>query len=698
MNIVIIVTIFTIVLNLYLGSAVVLRNPKSVTHQLFGFYTLLVALWAFSNYFTIYPSTPEVTLIFIRIVCVITSFLAPVLFLLSYNFPTDKLIIKPWLRFSVYLFAIGTAILSITPLIYDHIEIINGVIVPYFGPLFILYGLNVFGLPVLSFILLIRKFRKATNHRRLQILIFMLGVGITYALAEILSFIFILLKYTKLVFLGPFFTLILVVFVFYAITKYKFLDIKLLIFRSVTYILLIVTVALFYIFGLFIALRYIFPSIYISTDIYWLLFFLSFTIVIGFNSLYKGIESILGKLLFKTRYNPEDLVFKVVQTMATEVDFDMIAPKVLNTIMSTLNITKAAILVVEQHKIIDIKENGFGPDVFKSNLNLQALEDILHRSSVGDVLLFEEIEDEKLKEILRRIDIEVILPIRIENREVALMVYGQKSAGDTYTMGDLDVFKIIAKEIGESIESTRKFKMLKLLDIIRSDFVESVSHEFRTPLTESRWKLERLLKIEYGKPFDSEMKGNLSDIYFSVGWLVESLNKLIVASDLQISAPILHKKEINIHKLFNEEIFSKIREMGIWERNKLTLDVQDNLPLINIDVEKIKDAFSFILENAIKYSPENSEILIHITIREAPEGLSFLQVKIIDQGIGIDSKDIPHMFSKFYRGYDARITVPNGLGLGLFISKAIVELHGGKISVKSTKGKGATFFVELPFL
>ncbi len=692
------ITIFTIVANLYLGFAVFLRNPKSDTHKLIGLYTFLVAFWAFSNYFTIYPTSAEEVILYIRIVTAGSAFMAPVIFLMSYTFPGDKMTIKPWLKYTIYIYAIFTSILSITPLFYEHVTVSGNFITPFLGKGFILYAMNVFLLPVLSMFVLFRKFRKATGRLRLQLQMFMWGIVLTYAFAEMTNFLLPnLLKMTEFVVMGPFFSLFLVGFVFYAITKYRFLDMKLLILRSVTYILLLGIVSLFYIVGLFLGLKYVFPEVVVSEQIYWMLLFLSIAVVIGLNPLYKGLEYVIGKFFFKKQYNSEGLVFSAMQIMASEVDFDLIAPKVLEKVMSTVGIMKGAILIVENHKIIDVKQRGFNEHVFESHKKLQSLEDIFHRLNIGDVVMLEDLEDESLKEVFRAFDAEVIFPVRIENREVALVMYGSRSAGDMYTARDIDVLKIIAKQVGDSIESTHKFKMLKVVDNIRSDFVNSVSHEFRTPLTESRWKLEHLLSPEYGKKIEPELKGDLTDIYFSIRWLVESLNQLITASDFQTSNPTLQKQDVDIRAFFNEEVFNKVQEITALKKTKLVLDVQGELPPIKIDVVKIKDAFSVLIENAIKYSPEGGEVVVRISKREAPEGLSFLQVKVIDQGIGIDPEDIPHMFSKFYRGHGARLAVPNGLGIGLFIAKTLIELHGGKISVESEKGKGTIFFVELPY-
>jgi signal transduction histidine kinase len=693
------ITIFTIIANIYLGSAVFLRNPKSTTNWLFGAYALCVALWAFTNYLALVPGlSPEMSLLRIRIVMVVAAFLCPLLYLLAYKFPDNKEKIPTVANVTFWIFVGATALISITPITFSGVTIVNGFPSPVPGPGILVYALNAFVLPIFAFIVLYKKFKVATGRVRLQLQMFMWGVAGAYAFAEITNFIIVnVFKRTELAVLGPFFSLILVGCVFYAITRYRFLDIKILILRSVTYILLLGSVALFYVFGIVVGLRYIFPNLILSDDIYWFLLFLSFAIAIGINPLYRGLEKVIGKFFFKGAYDSEKLIFRVMQIMATEVDFDLIAPKVLDAVMKDVSINKSAILVVENHRIVDVKEAGFGEHSFAEPKKLQLLEDLFHRPNVGEILVFEDIEDEALKEVFRGLDTEIIIPIKVEGREVALMLFGERSAGDMYTAHDLGVLQIIAKQIGESIESTNKFKMLKLVDKIRSDFVDSVSHEFRTPLTESRWKLEMLLDPASKTKMTKELKKDVGDIYLSIGWLVESLNQLIFVSEFEVKEPTLSKQETEMKTFFAKEVFHTVKEISEFKKTTLSLDAPEEIPLIKIDSERIKQVFNILLENAIKYSKDGSKVIVHLLNRETPDGQKFLRIAVADSGIGIDEKDLPHMFSKFYRGENARHAVPNGLGIGLFIAKAIVELHGGKIWAESKKGKGSTFFVELPY-
>ncbi len=691
------ITIFTIVANIYLGFSVFLHNRKSATSKLFILYTFFVSLWALANYLALVPGlSPEVSLLRIRLVLVTGGMLAPFLYLLAYTFPENKFIFSNKKKVLFIIFILITLFVAVTPLTFYDIYFANGYPVPRIGPGILIYGLNAFLLPVLSFLVLFRKLKVTTGRARNQTRIFMYGIAISYFFVELTNFVLVnVFQNSSFTTLGPFFTLILVGFLFYAITKYRFLDIKITILRAVTYIAVLMITLIVFVFGLNIGVRYIFPDAILTRDVYLIVLFMSVVIVLFVNPLYKTIDKIISKFFLKNRYSSEDLISEIMHILASEIDFDIIAPKLLDTITRKINISKMAILSVDQHKVTDIKEVGFGQ--LKDAEKFKYFEDIFHKNNLGEIILFNEIEDEDLKNVFRGTEVEVIVPIKISNKEVAIVLYGSKVNSEMYTNTDLDVMKILARQIGEKIESTYKFKMLKLVDKIRSDFVDSVSHEFRTPLTESRWRLEMMLGEDYKYKLEKGAKKDISDVYMSVRWLVESLNQLIVASNFETTNLSIDKQDIDIRELIKKDLIEKTKEISDIKNVSIDMDMEESLPLIQIDSVKIKQALSIILENAIKYSKDKSKIYIKVFVREAEDTSKFLHIEVKDSGIGIKKEELLHMFSKFYRGSDARHTVPNGLGIGLYIAKTFIELHDGKIWVESEPDKGSTFFIEIPY-
>lgn len=223
---------------------------------------------------------------------------------------------------------------------------------------------------------------------------------------------------------------------------------------------------------------------------------------------------------------------------------------------------------------------------------------------------------------------------------------------------------------------------------LKTDFVSSVSHEFKTPITSIKALSERLME---GSVKDQK---RMREYYSVISSDAENLSHL-VGNILDFSKMEEGKKqydfsEIDFKEWLEETIrvfFSKISSRRFNIRTSIT----DPL-LIKIDGNAMKLAITNLLDNAVKYSSEDSEIRVSHEKQE-----NTLLVKIRDDGIGIPKNEQAKIFEKFYRGKSAPDYSSTGTGLGLAIVKQVVEAHGGKVQVESELGRGSTFVILLPF-
>ena len=123
---------------------------------------------------------------------------------------------------------------------------------------------------------------------------------------------------------------------------------------------------------------------------------------------------------------------------------------------------------------------------------------------------------------------------------------------------------------------------------------------------------------------------------------------------------------------------------------------QGSVPLVELDIDKIRMVLDNLIENAIKYTPVGGEIMVTLNTDRVNAARAVIEIIVKDSGIGIDEKAQHDIFTKFYRATNAKRTEPNGSGLGLYIAKTIIEAHHGSIWFESTEGKGTEFHVELP--
>ena len=229
--------------------------------------------------------------------------------------------------------------------------------------------------------------------------------------------------------------------------------------------------------------------------------------------------------------------------------------------------------------------------------------------------------------------------------------------------------------------------MLSKLDYAftsQKQFIQDISHELKTPLTILKGELEVTLKrIRSPEEYQSILMSGLEEIN-KLSQLIENLLTLARFDSKEMK---LKAKNFDLNTLITEVV----NDMGILARQKgITVDsiLQDRVS-VNADEKQIKRALINVLDNAIKYTLQNSSVILELNKENG-----FAKIKITDTGIGISEAELPHIFERFYRG-DKSHSSP-GFGLGLSITKVIIEAHRGKIKADSQLGKGTTFIISLP--
>lgn len=227
---------------------------------------------------------------------------------------------------------------------------------------------------------------------------------------------------------------------------------------------------------------------------------------------------------------------------------------------------------------------------------------------------------------------------------------------------------------------------LRRLETVRREFVSNVSHELRTPLTSIRALVETL---EAGAIEDEEMTNDfLGRIIGEVDRLNSLVEDLLDFARLEAGrAPLsLEKTAIGEAIRYGAD---RLRPQIERARLKLHVEVAEGLPEIEIDVKRIEQVVINLVHNAIKFTPAEGEITVRVFQQK-----NNIVVEVQDTGVGVPPEEQSRLFERFYKSDKARRS--EGTGLGLAIAKNIVLLHGGKISVESTPGEGATFTFTLP--
>lgn len=220
------------------------------------------------------------------------------------------------------------------------------------------------------------------------------------------------------------------------------------------------------------------------------------------------------------------------------------------------------------------------------------------------------------------------------------------------------------------------------------DFISFAAHELRGPITVIRGYLD-VLDIEIGQTLAPDQQELLKRLIVSSNRLSSYINNILNTSKFDRRHLQLHLHEESLTSIY-DTIRDDMELRASSQNRLLSVTIPPDLPTVAADRSSLSEVISNLIDNAIKYSNEGGLVAVSTNVKD-----NYVIVNVKDQGIGMPSNVVGNLFHKFYRSHRSRETVA-GTGIGLYICKAIVESHGGKMSVTSAEGKGSTFSFTVP--
>lgn len=701
-----IVAVLTAFISFLLTLLVYFKNPKSGTSVYFAGLIFLLGIYPIFNYLSINAKAEGEAFFWAKFVLLSAIPAGPLFYSFVRVFPTSQFVFNRKIQTILFIWVTINIFLAFGGYIFSSVEIVNNQPQIKPGPLVASFALLQISSILVGLAGLLRKFINAVGFLKLQLRFITFGILAGFSLTLLSTVVLPLIFHISFFIpLSPIFLLIVGMTIAYSILRHRLLDIRLVLVRTLVYSLLVSIIAILYTTSTFLLSNYLLGSILLEKQ---LLIYTSLTILVAFTfqPLRRVIESGTDKIFYKGHYSSQQLLSSLTKIMATTLLLDELTRKVLDTLLKEMRISRGAFILIEKDKHIEIQSIGF-----KENLQLNNKE-IFTLQGINKTLLLDELEEGPLKETMRGLNVSVSTPLRVGQEDIGLLILGEKSNGEIYNNQDIKLLDIFAPEASVAIknslsyEEIKRFNItlkeeveratkelraanekLKELDKLKDDFISITSHDLRTPMTAIKSYLWLIMHGKAGEIKNEKIKKYLDITYQSSERMITLINDLLNVSRIESGRIQVNLQPTPLEDMIDMEVaelLPKAQENNtklVWSKPK------EKLPPVMIDRERFPEIITNLVGNAIKFT-KKGEVTLTAVKKD-----KFVEITVKDTGPGISKSDLPKLFTKFGRldnSYTA-VSTTGGTGLGLYITKNLLELHGGRIWVESELGKGARF-------
>lgn len=697
---------------IFLIASLVIIRQRVPVYRNFAIFSFCVGLWLALQFLAQLLHNHHTAAIFmLRSAVIVSTFMALAFLSFAYSYAERKIHIWRYIILPLIFLGLGFTRqnVAVADIVKDGIAIRQAGIVYIFVLVFVAFA---FGRGIFAILA-----DKAAHHDkgrkiRNRLLIFAVSQAV------IINLVFGTSSSGNLStqFLVPITCLIMTVLVAYTIIRHGLFDIRLIVARSLGYIL-----SLGFVTGVFSLLVFgsgtLIESHYSKAVQQLFSVTVTIVLVLTYPPLKRFFDRITNKYFYRDAYDPQVLFNELNTLLVSSIDMD----KILN---GSADIIRKYIKA--EHVIFHINEtkNTNFKTLYSGNLKPSTedvdLAGIIHGAGEGpSALIVDELPEDqnKLKEKLadRHIAIAVnLFSSSNPNKRIGYMALGSKSSGNPYSKQDVQIIRSVANELVVAVQNALSYEeikgfnvtlqekvdkatyqlrkanqRLKQLDETKDDFISMASHQLRTPLTSVKGNLSMVLDGDVGKVAKSQ-KGLLSQAFTSSQRMVDLIADLLNVSRLKTGKFVIDAQPTNLDLMIKEEI-SQLKETAKGHNLELTYDAPEHFPALMLDATKTRQVIMNFIDNAIYYTPSGGHIAVQLMDKPTT-----VELTVSDDGIGVPKAEQHHLFSKFYRAGNAKKARPDGTGLGLFMAKKVIVAEGGALIFNSQEGKGSTFGFTFP--
>ncbi len=566
--------------------------------------------------------------------------------------------------------------------------------------------------------LLMREYSTSTNHiaRRQMQFIFM-GIVSSVSFGMIFNAVLPIFGYIEASYIGSVSVLFFAFFTSLAIVRYRLLNIRLIVARSVAYVLSIGLLFLCYIIAYTLLMRVMAGENNVSVAVSLLNVVVLALAVLLYQPQKRFFDRITNKIFYQDAYDPQKFLDQLNKTVISNIEIGILLRHSAQVIASNLRVDEVMFMVFEGSENGDVRSIGLA-----KKAKSRGLVHYLKRGEIPQERLvsvdtierdYPELHSHMIENNIAVIG-QLTPELTIDRPVPAYMLLGAKKSGNPYGRSDLQIIEIIADELVVAIQNALRFEeiqnfsitlqqkvdeatkklvktnqKLKELDATKDDFISMASHQLRTPLTSVKGLLSMVVEGDAGKltPLQQEM---LTQAYVSSQRMTYLIADLLNASRLKSGKFAIERSVTNLATLAQQEV-AQLVETAKARSLTLTYEIPDAFPDLMLDETKTRQLIMNFIDNAIYYTPSGGAITVKVI--DKPKSV---ELQVVDTGLGVPKADQPRLFTKFYRAKNAQNARPDGTGLGLFMAKKVIIAQGGAIIFKSQEGKGSTFGFSFP--
>lgn len=688
---------------------VVRSGVKNHTNQSFLVFLIAFALWGAANFVSNLTFLASHDLLLLNRGLFAVSILGLVSLLVFIGRVTRQRVASA--SFIILsILAVAGVVVSFVPQTVENVFVDqDGVVGVNFGMLATFYFLVVAYVSIMIVYRLVRGVRQklAIERSRARVLLVSIGLAITAILLTNVL-IPVVTNNFSLTMLGVFAGMFIIAGVSYGIIRHGMFDIKRAAVRSVTYSLVLVTLAGLY-FLLAFVLSGIFGSNVDSTEQVVGGVGISLVLAFVFQPVKRFFDQVTNKIFYRNEYSSEDFFAALNKTLVSTTDLKKLLLRISSLIAQNLKSEQVFFAL----NASDGRHVTAGTSRHTKLPAADARELAVYMTGYTSIIQAATTEDQSMRRLLHSHRIELVMALRRDAHVIGFLCLGEHLSA-TYTHRDLRVLRTISdelviaiqnalslqeiKDLNASLEqridaATKELRasnaQLQRLDAAKDEFISMASHQLRTPLTSIKGHISMIMEGDVGK-VSPDQKHLLREAFISSERMVRLIGDFLNVSRLQTGKFVIEKRPVDLAKLVARELDAlepnaSARGLSfVYKRPK-------NFPLLNLDENKFQQVVMNFADNAIYYSKDNATITV--ALKATKDDVEFT---IKDTGIGVPAAQQDRLFTKFFRATNARQQRPDGTGVGLFLAKKVIDAHQGEIIFASKENRGSTFGFRLP--